>query len=83
MQRDTKDECNNVATHWSNIVAKKTRKNPNKVTSIVRGIDRDIRKENGSLINSRGIHAVHTSRAEKRKSKRIHQQSAIEESKDQ
>ena len=37
-----------------------------------RAIDRALQKENGTLIISRGIHAVHTSRKDKRRSRPIY-----------
>lgn len=61
---------------------KKGKKNARKVTATTRGIDREIRKENGTLTTSRGIHTVHTSRAEKRKDRLTVQRTAIRESQD-
>jgi hypothetical protein len=48
-----------------------------------RAIDREIRKENGTLTISRGIHVVQTSRAEKRKSRGSDNAKAIDDSKDE
>jgi len=59
-----------------------SKKNAGKLTATTRGIDREIRRENGTLTTSRGIHAVHTSRAEKRKNRRTRQQNAIRDSQD-
>lgn len=48
-------------------------------TAETRGIDRQIRKENGSLIVSRGIHTIQTSRKDKRRSRRSDRLKAIRE----
>jgi len=61
----------------------KKKKNAAKKTAVARGIDREIKKENGTLIISRGIHAIHTSRAEKRRNKRVKKEEAIKDSEDQ
>lgn len=58
----------------------KKRKSANKINSVIRGIDREIRKEQGTLLQSRGRHVVHTSRAEKRRSRSSDRKQAINNS---
>jgi hypothetical protein len=60
--------------------SKKGKKTARKLTAVTRGIEREIRKENGTLTTSRGIHTVHKSRAEKRRNRRTDRQSAIRDS---
>jgi hypothetical protein len=61
-------------------MARKKKKSARKLTAGTRGIEREIRKENGTLTTSRGIHTVHTSRAQKRRNRRTDRQSAIRDS---
>jgi len=63
-------------------MSRKKKKNPRKLTAVSRGIDREIAKENGTLITRRGIKAVHKNRAEKRKNRRTKRQTAIRDSED-
>ncbi len=46
----------------------------------VRAVNREIDKENGTLIISRGLHTIHTSRAEKRRTRRTDRAKAIKDS---
>jgi hypothetical protein len=59
---------------------RRTKRDPNAVT---RGIDREIRKENGTLVISRGLHTIHKSRRDKRRSRNSDRRKAISESEDQ
>lgn len=58
------------------------RKDATKATAQSRGIIRDLYKENGLLKIYRGISAVHTSRAEKRRSRNGDRKKAIKDSED-
>jgi hypothetical protein len=57
--------------------ARKAKEDP---TAWIRGINRQVSKENGTIVISRGIHTVHTSHAEKRCSRIIDRNKSIEDS---
>lgn len=61
------------------MAAKRKAKN---INSVSRGIEREIMKQNGSLMRSRGRHEIHTSRAEKRRSRLVDRKRAINEGSD-
>lgn len=64
-------------TNRDETMANKKRKSALKINSVSRGIERDIMKENGSLMRSRGRHSIHTS--QKRKSRSIDRKKAIKD----
>lgn len=53
-----------------------------KINALTRGAIRDAAKENGTLLVYRGRSAIHTSKAEKRRSRIIDRKNAINDNKE-